>query len=268
MSKITQAKRVVVKVGTSTLTYENGKPNLRRIEALCRVLSDLQASGKEIILVSSGAIGVGMGKLGLRERPAETETKQALAAIGQCELMFIYDKLFGEYSQPVAQVLLTGDVVHNQHAMQNVGNTFRELINMGIVPVVNENDTVGVDELIGKNIGDNDTLSATVATLLDADLLVILTDIDGLYDKNPQKDPDAKRIPYIEGITEEVFALAGGAGSNRGTGGMYTKVRAAAIANEAGITCCVLSGVTPENLYKLFDGVQIGTIFSPTGGIS
>ena len=268
MSKITQAKRVVVKVGTSTLTYENGKLNLRRVEALCKVLSDLQASGREIILVSSGAIGVGMGKLGLRERPGETAKKQALAAVGQCELMFIYDKLFGEYNQTVAQVLLTGDVIHNAHTRENVGNTFRELIGMGILPVVNENDTVGVDELVGKNIGDNDTLSATVATLLEADLLVILTDIDGLYDKNPQKYADARRIPYVEGITEEIIQLAGGAGSSRGTGGMYTKVQAAGMANQAGITCCVLSGVTPQNLYRLFDGEQIGTIFGPKGGIS
>lgn len=189
MSAITQAKRVVVKVGTSTLTYENGKINLRRMESLCKVLSDLQNSGREIILVTSGAIGVGVGKLGLTERPQETEKKQALAAVGQCELMFMYDKFFGEYNCTVAQVLLTGDVVSSPHSKQNVINTFQELIAMNIIPVVNENDTVAVDELVGMQIGDNDTLSAIVAKLTDADLLVILTDIDGLYDANPARIP-------------------------------------------------------------------------------
>lgn len=261
MSHITQAKRIVVKVGTSTLTYENGKPNLRRIEALCKVLSDLQNSGREVILVTSGAIGVGMGKLGMRERPAETERKQAVAAVGQCELMFIYDKFFDEYNQNVAQVLLSSDVLNSQATRKNVENTFRELLEMGIIPVVNENDTVAVDELVGAKIGDNDTLSAVVAILTDADLLVILTDIDGLYDANPKTSADAKRIPYVAEITPEVRALAGGAGTSRGTGGMFTKVSAAATANEKGIPCCVMSGATPANLYRLFDGEQIGTIF-------
>lgn len=261
MSEITQAKRIVVKVGTSTLTYENGKVNLRRMETLCKVLSDLQNSGREIILVTSGAIGVGVGKLGLRERPEETEKRQAVAAVGQCELMFTYDKLFGEYNRTVAQVLLTGDVVANEHNKRNTQNTFSELIKMDIIPIVNENDTVAVDELIGKHFGDNDTLSATVARLVDADLLVILTDIDGLYDANPRANPDAKRIPYVAEITDEVRALAGGAGSCRGTGGMSTKVAAAALANEAGICCCVMSGADPRALYRLFDGEQIGTVF-------
>lgn len=262
MSAITQAKRIVVKVGTSTLTYENGKVNLRRIEALCKVLSDLQNSGREIILVTSGAIGVGVGKLGLRERPQETEKKQAVAAVGQCELMFIYDKLFGEYNRTVAQVLLTADVTASEHSKKNVENTFNELLAMDIIPVVNENDTVGIDELVGNNFGDNDTLSATVAALVNADLLVILTDIDGLYDGNPRNNPEAKRIPFVRGVTDEIRALAGGSGSNRGTGGMATKVSAAAIANQAGIPCCVISGATPKNLYDLFDGIQIGTTFS------
>ena len=261
MSHITQAKRIVVKVGTSTLTYENGKPNLRRIEALCKVLSDLQNSGREVVLVTSGAIGVGMGKLGLRERPAETERKQAVAAVGQCELMFIYDKCFDEYNQNVAQVLLSSVVLNNQATRKNVENTFRELLEMGIIPVVNENDTVAVDELVGAKIGDNDTLSAVVAILTSADLLVILTDIDGLYDANPKASADARRIPYVAEITPEVRALAGGAGTSRGTGGMFTKVSAAAMANEKGIPCCVMSGATPANLYRLFDGEQIGTIF-------
>ena len=206
------AKTVVVKIGTSTLTYENGKLNLRRIEYLCRTLSDLQNSGRRIVLVSSGAIGVGVGKLGLARRPDETAKKQALAAVGQCELMFIYDKFFGEYHQNVAQVLLTADVTARENSRTNVVNTFSELLSMGIIPIVNENDTVAVDELEGRNFGDNDTLSAIVASLVGADALVILTDIDGLYDKNPKTCPDAKRIPLVRAITDEVRAMAGGAG--------------------------------------------------------
>ena len=262
MSVITQAKRIVFKVGTSTLTYENGKLNLRRIETLCKVLSDLQNSGHEIILVTSGAIGVGVGKLGLKERPEETEKKQAVAAVGQCELMFIYDKLFGEYNQTVAQILLTADATESESSRKNVENTFEELLKMGIIPVVNENDTVAVDELVGHCFGDNDTLSATVAAVVEADLLVILTDIDGLYDANPRNNPDAKRIPYVREITDEIRALAGGTGSNRGTGGMRTKISAAEIALENGITCCVISGADPKTIYRLFDGEQIGTTFA------
>ena len=181
---IQDAKRVVVKVGTSSLTYENGKLNLRRMETLCKVLTDLQNAGRQVVLVTSGAIGVGMGKLGQTRRPTETEKKQALAAVGQCELMFMYDKLFGEYNQMVAQVLLTGDVVEQPRSRRNVENTFRELIELGIIPVVNENDTVAIDELVGSHFGDNDTLSAVVAQLVEADALVILTDIDGLYDSD------------------------------------------------------------------------------------
>ena len=262
MSFVTQAKRVVVKVGTSTLTYENGKMNLRRIETLCKVLGDLQNSGREIVLVTSGAIGVGMGKLGLRERPQETEKKQAVAAVGQCELMFIYDKLFSEYNQTVAQVLLSSDVLTSECSKKNVQNTFRELIDMDIIPVVNENDAVTIDELVGAHIGDNDALSAAVAKLTDADLLVILTDIDGLYDANPRQNPDARRIPYVAEITDEIRSLAGGAGSKRGTGGMRTKLCAAEIAVGAGIPCCIMSGANPKDLYRLFDGEQIGTIFA------
>ena len=261
MSAITQAKRIVVKVGTSTLTYENGKLNLRRTERLCKVLSDLQNSGREIVLVTSGAIGVGAGKLGLRERPKETEKRQAVAAVGQCELMFIYDKFFGEYNRTVAQILLTSDVLTEEHARQNTQNTFAELIGMDIIPIVNENDTVVVDELVGCQIGDNDTLSAVVAKLIEADLLLILTDIDGLYDRNPSADAAAKRIPYVREVTDRVRELAGGAGSRRGTGGMRTKVEAAAAVNAAGIACCVMSGAVPEKLYDLFEGTQIGTVF-------
>ena len=255
------AKTVVVKIGTSTLTYENGKLNLRRIEYLCRTLSDLQNSGRRIVLVSSGAIGVGVGKLGLARRPDETAKKQALAAVGQCELMFIYDKFFGEYHQNVAQVLLTADVTARENSRMNVVNTFSELLSMGIIPIVNENDTVAVDELEGRNFGDNPTLSAIVASLVGADALVILTDIDGLYDKNPKTCPDAKRIPLVRAITDEVRAMAGGAGSSRGTGGMATKIRAAQVAAESHIPTVILAGDDPENLYRVFEGEDIGTVF-------
>lgn len=249
---------VVVKVGTSTLTHENGKLNLRRVEMLCRVLSDLQNSGKKIVLVSSGAVGVGMGKIGLETRPRGTAKKQALAAIGQCELMFIYDKFFGEYNQSVAQVLLTADVTSREERRRNVINTFNELLDMNIIPIVNENDTVAVDEL---NFGDNDTLSAIVATVVGADVLMILTDIDGVYDSNPKTNPNAKRIPVIREINDEIRAMAGGAGSNRGTGGMATKIHAAEIAAEKHIPTYILAGDDPENLYRVFAGEDIGTVF-------
>ena len=262
MSAVTQAKRIVIKVGTSTLTYENGRMNLRRMETLCKVISDLQNGGREIILVTSGAMGVGVGKLGLPSRPEETEKRQAIAAVGQCELMFMYDKLFGEYNQTVAQVLLTADVIESPHSRLNVENTFRELVNMNIIPIVNENDTVAINELAGRHFGDNDTLSATVAGLCDADLLVILTDIDGLYDSNPRENPDAKRIPYVKEIDDTIRGLAGGAGSSRGTGGMRTKIAAAEISVAAGIPCCIVSGADPHILYRLFDGEQIGTTFA------
>lgn len=255
------AKTVVVKIGTSTLTYENGKLNLRRIEYLCRTLSDLQNSGRRIVLVSSGAIGVGVGKLGLARRPDETAKKQALAAVGQCELMFIYDKFFGEYHQNVAQVLLTADVTARENSRTNVVNTFSELLSMGIIPIVNENDTVAVDELEGRNFGDNDTLSAIVASLVGADALVILTDIDGLYDSDPRKNPQARRIPRVEEITPAVEELAGGAGSNRGTGGMATKLKAAKLAKSQGIPTAVISGSHTETLYQLLRGEDVGTVF-------
>lgn len=261
-----QSRRIVVKVGTSTLTYENGKANLRRMEKLCKVLSDLHNSGKQIILVSSGAIGVGMGKLNLKERPSETKGKQAVAAVGQCELMFLYDKLFGEYNNFVAQILLTRDIVINEHSKQNVVNTFQTLLEMGIIPIVNENDTVAIDELVGKNFGDNDNLSAIVADLVGADLLIILTDIDGLYDKDPRKNDDAVKIPIVTNIDDSIREMAGGSGSNRGTGGMATKIIAASAATGAGINCCVMSGNNPENIYKLIDGEQIGTMFTAKEG--
>ena len=260
---IENAEIIVVKVGTSTLTYENGKLNLKRIEMLCRTLSDLQNSGKKIVLVSSGAIGVGVGKLGLSSKPNETSKKQAAAAVGQCELMFIYDKFFSEYNQTVAQILLTGDVVLNENKLQNVQNTFRELLAMNVIPIVNENDTVETAELEGSNIGDNDTLSAIVACCIDAHVLIILSDIDGLFDSNPKENPNAKIINTVENITPEILQIAGGAGSNRGTGGMITKIKAAKLTTEKGIFCAIANGNDTENIYKILNGVTIGTVFKP-----
>lgn len=254
-------KRTVIKVGTSTLTYENGKINYRRIESLCKVISDLQNRGEQIIFVSSGAIGVGMGKVGLEARPSETRKKQALAAIGQCELMFMYDKLFGEYNHSVAQILLTRYAVETIQKRQNVINTIEELLNMNIIPVINENDTVAIDELEGNNFGDNDMLSAIVSRLVSADRLIILTDIDGLYDSNPKTNPDAKKIDAVTEITPEILNMAAGTGSNRGTGGMITKLQAADYATQKGTEVYVINGSNPEDLYEVFDGNNIGTVF-------
>lgn len=256
-----ETQKIVIKVGTSTLTYESGRLNLRRLEQLCKVLCDLQNAGCDVVLVSSGAIGVGIGKLGLKQRPSETRKKQALAAVGQLELMFMYDKFFGEYNHTVGQVLLTRNIVENCHTKENVVNTFHTLLEMGVIPIVNENDTVAIDELEGDNFGDNDMLSAIVAKILSADRLVILTDIDGLYDKNPKTHQDAVLVSRVEHIDETIRQMAEGTGSNRGTGGMRTKLAAAQIATDAGIECCIINGQNPENIYKLLEGEQIGTRF-------
>lgn len=255
------AKRIVVKLGTSTLTHESGRLNLRRIDQLVKVFCDLANSGKEVVLVSSGAIGVGVGKLGLKKRPSENKDKQAVAAVGQCELMFIYDKFFGDYNHNVAQILLTKFAVDTDHKKQNVINTMNTLLDMGIIPIINENDTVAIDELDGENFGDNDRLSATVAEIVDADLLIMLTDIDGLYTSNPRNNPNAEKIDVVEEITDEIRTMAGGSGSNRGTGGMITKIIAAEHATSCGIECCIMSSEKPERLYDLFDGKKVGTIF-------
>ena len=254
-------KRIVIKVGTSTLTYENGKLNLRRFQQLCRVISDLQNAGNEMILVSSGALGVGVGKLGIKEKPSETPQKQAIAAIGQCELMFMYDKIFGEYDNTVAQILLTRSVIDDELLRINALNTFEALIAMRIIPVVNENDSVATDEIEGANFGDNDMLSALVAKLVSADRLIIMTDIDGLFETNPRVDPYARLLKRVPEIDDEIKKMAGGTGSNRGTGGMSTKVAAAEIATQSGIECCVINGSNPEILYELMDGHNPGTIF-------
>ncbi len=254
-------KKTVVKVGTSSLTYENGKINYRRIEALCKVLCDLHNSGEDILLVSSGAVGVGMGKMGLSRRPNDTKKKQALAALGQCELMFMYDKLFGEYNHNIAQILLTYDAVETESKRENICNTIDELLNMDIIPIINENDTVAVDELEGSNFGDNDMLSAIVSHIVNADRLVILTDIDGLYDSNPRDNPNAEKIDIVEYIDRNVMDMAAGTGSNRGTGGMLTKLQAADYATKRGIEVHVINGSKPGYLYDIFDGKIPGTVF-------
>lgn len=259
MSYLKEKKRVVVKLGTSTLTHRTGRLNIRRVENLVKNLADLQNAGHELILVSSGAIGLGMSKLGLAEKPKDTPSKQACAAVGQCELMYLYDKLFGEYSLKVAQMLLTKYILLEDRK-KNVQNALETIISYGVIPVVNENDTVAIDEL-ELEVGENDSLAATVACLANADLLIIMSDIDGLYDSDPRQDPDAKLIPVVEDITDEIRMLAGGAGTHLGTGGMITKVRAAEIANENGIDMIVLNGKDPDNLYKLFETGSMGTLF-------
>ena len=254
-------QKTVIKVGTSTLTYDNGKVNYRRIESLCKVLADLQNSGEDIMLVSSGAVGVGMGKTGLSKRPSEIKKKQALAAIGQCELMYMYDKIFGEYNHSVAQILLTADAVETETKRRNINNTIDELLLMGIIPIINENDTVSTDELEGNNFGDNDMLSAIVSHITGADRLIILTDIDGLYDSNPRQNENAKKIDVVTKIKKTIMDMAAGTGSNRGTGGMITKLQAADYATKRGIEVHVMNGNNPKQIYDIFEGKTPGTKF-------
>ena len=258
MAVLKDVKRLVVKVGTSTLTYDTGKTNIRRMHKLVSVLSDIVNSGIEVALVTSGAIGVGVGKLGLKERPSDISGRQAAATVGQCELMFMYDKLFGEYGHTVGQLLITKSDVDSEERRKNLVNTFDKLFDYGAVPIVNENDSVAVDEIV---YGDNDSLSAIVAKLVNADALIILTDIDGLYDDNPNENEDAKLISQVDEITDELIAVAGGHGSRFSTGGMVTKLHAAQIAMDAGIDTIVMNGAAPESIYKAIDGKQIGTFF-------
>jgi glutamate 5-kinase len=255
---LVNAKRIVVKVGTSTLTHSTGKLNFFRIEKLVRELSDLANQGKEIILVTSGAVGAGVDRLGLKEKPTTIPEKQAMAAVGQGILMHMYEKLFGEYGQTVAQVLLTREnsVKHKQY--MNSRNALLTLLKMGVIPVINENDAIAVDEL---KIGDNDTLSATVATLVDADVLIILSDIEGVYTANPQSDPAATLILEIKDITPQIEALAGGAGSKLGTGGMFTKIQAAKIAVNSGVTMLIASGNRDGIVRDVLNGRELGTVF-------
>lgn len=259
-NQIKDAKRIVVKVGTSTLLYPNGKINLYRIEHLSRELADLASQGKEVILVTSGAIGVGMVRMGLAKRPDDVQEKQALASVGQVQLIHLYDKFFTEYGHVAGQVLLTKETFANHNQYINARNTMLTMLKHDIIPVINENDAVTTTEI---KIGDNDTLSATVAALVDADALIILSDIDGVYTANPQTEPNAKLISEIPEITQEIEALAGGAGSAVGTGGMSTKIEAAKIATAAGVTMVIASGGEDGMIRRVMQGEEIGTLFPP-----
>ena len=250
--------RIVIKIGTSTLTYKNGCVNIRRFESLCRALSDMVNAGNSVILVSSGAIGMGVGKLNLKERPSDIAGKQAAAAVGQCELMYMYDKEFSGHNRTVAQILLTAPDLQCTDRLAKFKATVERLLSLGVLPIINENDTVATEEI---EFGDNDTLGALVAEAVGADLLVLLSDIDGLYSGDPHKDKSAVLIPEVHEITEDIKALAGGAGSELGTGGMATKIRAAGIAIASGCDMVIANGSQPELLYKLLDGEPVGTRF-------
>ena len=254
--------RIVIKIGTSTLAHPTGHLNIRLVEDLCKVVSDIKNAGHEVILVSSGAIGMGVGKLGLLTRPKDIPTKQAAAAVGQCELMYTYDKLFGEYNHTVAQLLITGADVDHATRHENFRNTLHRLLELGALPIINENDTVATEEIV---IGDNDTLAAIVAKSVSADLLVLLSDIDGLYTADPHKDPNAKLISHIGAITDEILALGGGSAGTQGTGGMATKLHAAQVCMAAGCTMVITNGKHPLNLYDILEGKSVGTTFS--GGV-
>ena len=250
--------RIVIKVGTSTLAHATGRLNIRRVEQLCKVISDLKNAGHEIVLVSSGAIGMGVGKLSLRERPQDMPTKQAAAAVGQCELMYTYDKLFSEYHHTVAQILLTGSDIRDAQRRENFHNTLFRLLELGVLPVINENDTIATEEIV---IGDNDTLAAIVAVNAGAELLILLSDIDGLYTGDPHANPEAKLIAQVDELTSEILALAGGSASGLGTGGMMTKLHAARIAAEAGCDMVIANGGNPDVLYGIVAGERVGTRF-------
>ena len=254
--------RIVVKVGTSTLAHATGRLNIRHVEELVKVLSDLKNAGHEVILVSSGAIGMGVGKLNLPGRPTDMPTKQAAAAVGQCELMYTYDRLFTQYGHTVAQILLTGEDIDHEDRRCNFENTMERLLELNVLPIVNENDTVATAEI---KVGDNDTLGAIVACSIGADLLVLLSDIDGLYTADPHKDPDAALIHTVPCVTAEIAALAGGVGSELGTGGMATKIRAAAMVTANGCDMVITNGEHPKNLYDIVEGKCVGTRFLSKG---
>ena len=251
--------RIVIKIGTSTLAHPTGHLNIRLVEQLCKVVSDIKNAGHEVILVSSGAIGMGVGKLGLLKRPTDIPTKQAAAAVGQCELMYTYDKLFSEYNHTVAQLLITGADIDNPTRHENFRNTLNRLLELKALPILNENDTVATEEIV---IGDNDTLSAIVATSVRADKLILLSDIDGLYTADPHKDPNATLISRIDAITPEVLALGGGSAGNQGTGGMATKLHAAQICTAAGCDMIITNGQRPDDLYDILEGNPVGTTFA------
>ena len=249
--------KIVVKVGTSTLAHPTGQLNIRKVEEFCRVLSDLKNAGHQLILVSSGAIGMGVGKLSLHDRPHDIPTKQAAASVGQCELMYTYNKEFGEYNHTVAQILLTILDLQDAQHLQNFRTTIERLLQLGVLPIINENDSVATEEI---EI-DNDTMGALVAKAVGAELLILLSDIDGLFTADPHKDESAQLIREVHAITPEIIALAGGKGSSLGTGGMATRLKAASIATEAGIDMIIANGAHPEQLYDIMDGKSIGTRF-------
>lgn len=256
--------RIVVKVGTSTLAHAGGLLNIRRVEELCKVMSDLKNAGHDVILVTSGAIGMGTGKLQLKSKPTDIAGKQAAAAVGQCELMYTYDKLFSEYNHTVAQLLMTGDDFEHTDRYANFINTMNKLLEFKALPIINENDTVSTDEI---KVGDNDTLSAMVAVSVNADLLILLSDIDGLFTGDPHKNSDATLISVVSEITDEIRALAGGEGSSLGTGGMKTKIRAAEISTSKGCDMVIANGENPYVLYDIVDGKSVGTRFLKKVGV-
>lgn len=251
--------RIVIKIGTSTLAHATGHLNIRRVELLCKTMSDIKNAGHEVILVSSGAIGMGVGKLGLRQRPKDIPGKQAAAAVGQCELMYTYDKLFGEYHHTVAQLLITNDNMVNETRHANFTNTLNRLLELGALPIINENDTVATEEIV---IGDNDTLAAKVAESVKADLLILLSDIDGLYTADPHVDPNAKLLHTVTKIDDTILKLAGVSSTEQGTGGMVTKLRAAQICMNCGCDMVIANGRRPENLYDILEGKNVGTKFT------
>jgi glutamate 5-kinase len=263
--ELKKAKRIVVKIGTTSLTYSNGTINFKKLEQLARVLTDLKNSGKEIVLVSSGAIGSGMSRLGLKQKPVALKEKQATAAVGQALMMQFYQKFFNEYNQTIAQLLLTKDVITDKIKRKNVENTLSTLLEMGVIPIANENDSVATDELEGSKIGDNDTLSSMVAILVRADVLLMLSDIDGLYDSSPVNNPDAKLISFVNTINEDLYSIAGDSSSTVGTGGMYTKIRAAEHLMNEGIHTIIASGEDINIIYDIIAGKEIGTFFSTKG---
>ncbi len=250
--------RIVIKIGTSTLTHSAGRLNIRHVERLCRVMSDIKNAGHELILVSSGAIGVGVGKLLLEKRPDDMPSKQAAAAVGQCELMHVYDTEFAKYNHVVAQVLLTGEDVKDEHRCLNCTNTLNRLLELSVFPIINENDTISTSEIA---VGDNDTLSALVATKVNADLLIVLTDIDGLYSSDPRSTKDAYRIEVVSEISEDILKSAGGSGSELATGGMATKIAAAKICMESHTDMVIVNGSHASVLYDILEGKNVGTRF-------
>lgn len=251
--------RIIIKLGTSTLAHVTGHLNIRRVEEICKVISDIKNAGDEVIVVSSGAIGMGVGKLSLKAKPTDIPTKQAAAAVGQCELMYTYDKLFSEYNHTVAQLLMTGADLENKERHQNFSNTLNRLLELDVIPIINENDTVATEEIV---IGDNDTLAAIVADSVGADVLVLFSDIDGLYTADPHKCDDAKLITYVNKIDDDIISLAGGKGTDLGTGGMVTKLAAAKICMECGCDMIITNGNNPASLYDIVEGKSIGTKFS------